>query len=82
MIEKVFKEFCEDCGCPLEICCKPKKPVILVEEVLKEINKRIEFYANETTKLVKENDLYWSYVGRWHEMIEFKEYLKNQVSKK
>jgi len=22
---------CEDCGCPLEVCCKPKKPVVEVE---------------------------------------------------
>ncbi len=31
MDEKVWKEFCEDCGCPLDICCKPKKPVVSVE---------------------------------------------------
>ena len=31
--EKVWREFCKDCGCPLEICCKPKKPVISVEEI-------------------------------------------------
>jgi len=29
--EKVWREFCEDCGCPLEVCCKPKKPVVEVE---------------------------------------------------
>ena len=23
---------CEDCGCPLEVCCKPKKPVRLASE--------------------------------------------------
>ena len=22
---------CEDCGCPLEVCCKPKEPVVEVE---------------------------------------------------
>jgi len=32
---------CEDCGCPLEICCKPKKPVVSVEELEKEV-KRLE----------------------------------------
>ena len=31
MSEKVWREFCKDCGCPLEICCKPKKPVVEVE---------------------------------------------------
>jgi len=32
MSEKVWREFCEDCGCPLDICCKPKKPVRLASE--------------------------------------------------
>ena len=32
MSEKVWREFCEDCGCPLEICCKPKVPVRLASE--------------------------------------------------
>ena len=30
--KKVFKEYCEDCGCPLEVCCKPKEPVRLASE--------------------------------------------------
>ena len=39
MSEKVWKEYCEDCGCPLEICCKPKKPVVEVEQLEKWCNK-------------------------------------------
>jgi len=31
MNEKVFKEYCEDCGCPLDICCKPKVPVVSLQ---------------------------------------------------
>ena len=23
--------FCKNCGCPLEVCCKPKTPVVSVE---------------------------------------------------
>ena len=30
--KKVFKEYCEDCGCPLEVCYKPKEPVRLASE--------------------------------------------------
>ena len=33
---------CEDCGCPLEICCKPKKPVVEVEVLENFCKGRIE----------------------------------------
>ena len=38
--EKVWREFCEDCGCPLDICCKPKEPVVSVQR--KQKPKKVE----------------------------------------
>jgi len=39
MSEKVFKEFCEDCGCPLEVCCKPKTSGISIKWLETEIKR-------------------------------------------
>ena len=38
MSEKVFKEYCEDCGCPLDICCKPQQPVVSLQAIRKKVN--------------------------------------------
>ena len=50
MSEKVWREFCEDCGCPLDVCCKPKEPVRLASESvdLKWLRGEIEnfYYCN------------------------------------
>ena len=56
MSEKVWREFCEDCGCPLEICCKPKVPVRLASESvdLKDIKELKDF----SEQLVENKDLY------------------------
>ena len=50
MSEKVWREFCEDCGCPLEICCKPKKPVVSVEELGKIIERKKYMEAHSVGK--------------------------------
>ena len=46
MDEKVWREFCEDCGCPLEVCCKPKKPVVLVEWLEEEHSEQLRAIKN------------------------------------
>jgi len=37
MSEKDWEEYCKSCGCPIEICCKPKKSFIFIEDLEKEI---------------------------------------------
>ena len=31
MSVKKFEEYCENCGCPLDICCKSKQPVVSLQ---------------------------------------------------
>ena len=56
MSEKVFKEYCEDCGCPLDICCKPQQPVVSLQAIKKWIKKNkfgykpLRVNAEELTK--------------------------------
>jgi len=67
MNEKVFKEFCEDCGCPLDVCCKPKKPVVEVEWLEKWVEEH-KFRSGQVTDLI---------LG-----LELITDVKNQVAKK
>ncbi len=54
MSEKVVKEHCEDCGCPLDICCKPKEPVVSAEELEEYIDSNLDACANiDATNLLK-----------------------------
>ena len=61
---------CEDCGCPLEVCCKPKKPVVEVEW--------LEKYCKENKLCVLNGnkDFETIFIDKLLEAI------KNQVSKK
>ena len=64
---------CEDCGCPLDICCKPKKPVRLASESvdlkklkeeckssIAEVSKEKQSYARAGYILALNNILDWA----------------------
>ena len=54
MSVKKFEEYCENCGCPLDICCKPKQPVVSLQE-LKEEFVNLKDWINE---IVENKDAY------------------------
>jgi len=73
MSEKVFKEYCEDCGCPLDICCKPKTPVRLASESV-DLKALKEWLNKPTTGYIDHSDCLGNLIHK--EVIEIKKVIK------
>ena len=82
MSVKKFEEYCENCGCPLDICCKPKQPVVSLQAI-KKIIKKLERRKNNSSISKITPDLDRSFLGGYSRcIIDLKEELKQGGEKK